>query len=97
VVAIALLEGVNAAVKRGNRATEVVQAVKARPQEGAAVPEVVAAEEGAPVVVEAGGEAEVDAGRDRRTSWTIALSVTSKRKDFNTVNGLRSWLRDLLR
>ncbi len=40
----ALLVEANEAVKRGNRAAGVVQAVKACPQEGAVVPEVLAAE-----------------------------------------------------
>jgi hypothetical protein len=76
VVAIALLEEVSGAVKRGNKATEVLQAVKARPQEGAVVPEVVAgppvAEEGAPaaVVAEEGAPvaAVVGADRNRQTA-----------------------------
>jgi hypothetical protein len=62
--AIALLEGVSGAVKRGNRATVVVQAVKAHRQEGAVVPEVVAAEEAEEAMAEVGAPAavEVDAG-----------------------------------
>ena len=59
-------EEVSEAVKQGNKVTEVLQAVKARPQEGAVAPEVVAgppvAEEGAPVVVAA-----VGAGRNGQT------------------------------
>ena len=63
--AIALLEEVNEAVKRGNRATVVVRAVKAHPQEGAVVPEVAAAEEAEEAVAVVGvpaAVAAVDAG-----------------------------------
>ena len=61
VVAIALLEEVSEAVKRGNRATVVVQAVRVCPQEGAVVPAVVAAEEAEEVVVAVGAPAAVAA------------------------------------
>ena len=46
---IVLLVGVREAVKRSNKATAVLQAVRARPQEGAVVPEVPAAKQGAAV------------------------------------------------
>ena len=55
--AIALLVEVNEAAKRGNRATVVVQAVKAHPQEV----EVEVAEVGAPAAVGAVAEAAVAA------------------------------------
>ena len=57
----------------------------------AAVAEAVA-EEGA-----AAAAAVVGAGRDRQTAWTIAPTVSSKRKELVTVDGPRSWLKDLLR
>jgi hypothetical protein len=57
--AIALLEEISGAAKRGNRATVVVQAAKAHRQEGAVVPEVLAAEE-EEAVAEVGAQAEVE-------------------------------------
>jgi hypothetical protein len=77
VVAKVLLVEVSEAVKQGNRATVVVQAARACPQEEAVVPEVLAEEaeeavaeaEGAPVVVEAAAAVEVaGAGRNRQAT-----------------------------
>ncbi len=56
----------------------------------AAVAEAVAEEGAAAAAV-------VGAGRDRQTAWTIAPTVSSKRKELVTVDGPRSWLKDLLR
>jgi hypothetical protein len=57
--AIALLEEVSGAAKQGNKATAVVQAVKAHRQEGAVVPEVLA-EEAEEAVAAVGAPAEVE-------------------------------------
>jgi hypothetical protein len=91
-----------AAVKRGNKVAEALQAVRARAQvEVVDAPPGAAAAAGALVAVEAvvavAVAAEVGDGRERETAQTVAPTVASERKEFVRVDGSRSWLSDLLR
>jgi len=98
----ALLVEVSEAVKRGNRAAAVLQAVKAHPQVGVVDAPLGAGEAaGARVAVEAVVAVAVEAvggdGREMENAQTVTPTVASERKEFARLDGLRSWLSDLLR